>query len=198
MSTLGSYINTAADNVRGEGANIREAVVQLAQAFSMLGDHSDDIFSTVESLSILVSALTNSTELMRYLNQNIASVTGLLANDPGEVGHAVRNVNSVVAEVGSFVADNRETLGTTTDKLASVSQALHDSLDDIKQTLHLTPNVFQNFLNIYQPAQGTMTSGLAITNFADPIGFLCSAVQAASRLGPNNQRSCVSSIWRPS
>ncbi|CAJ1504914.1 MCE family protein [[Mycobacterium] burgundiense] len=192
VSTLGSYINTAADNVRGEGANIREAVVQLAQAFSMLGDHSDDIFSTVESLSILVSALTNSTELMRYLNQNIASVTGLLANDPGEVGHAVRNVNSVVAEVGSFVADNRETLGTTTDKLASVSQALHDSLDDIKQTLHLTPNVFQNFLNIYQPAQGTMTSGLAITNFADPIGFLCSAVQAASRLGAEQSaKLCV-------
>lgn len=197
VSTLGSYINTAADNLRGEGANIRNAVVQLAQAFSMLGDHRDDIFSTVESLSILVSALTNSTDLMRYLNQNIASVTGLLANDPGEIAHAVTNVNSVVADVGSFVADNRETLGTTTDKLASVSQALHDSLDDIKQTLHLTPNVFQNFLNIYQPAQGTMSSALVITNFADPIGFICGAVQAASRLGAEQSAKLCAQYLAP-
>ena len=197
VSTLGSYINTAADNVRGQGADIRNAVVQLAQAFSMLGDHSDDVFSTVENLSVLVSALTNSTDLMRYLNQNIASVTGLLANDPDEVSQAVRNLNSVVADVGSFVADNRETIGTTTDKLASVSQALHDSLDDIKQTLHLTPNVFQNFLNIYQPAQGTMSSALVITNFADPIGFICGAVQAASRLGAEQSAKLCAQYLAP-
>lgn len=192
VSTLGSYVNTAADNLRGEGANIRRAVIELAEAFSALGDHSDDIFSTVEGLSTLVTALHSSTDLMRYLNQNLASVTHLLANDPAEVAHAVRDVNAVVDDVRTFVGDNRETLGTTTDKLSSVTQALHDSLDDIKQTLHLAPNAFQNFLNIYQPAQATMTSALAVTNFADPVGFLCGAVQAASRLGAEESaKLCV-------
>ncbi|MGV0835776.1 MCE family protein [Mycolicibacterium thermoresistibile] len=192
VSTLGSYVNTAADNLRGEGANIRRAVIELAEAFSALGDHSDDIFSTVEGLSTLVTALHSSTDLMRYLNQNLASVTHLLANDPAEVANAVRDVDAVVDDVRTFVGDNRETLGTTTDKLSSVTQALHDSLDDIKQTLHLAPNAFQNFLNIYQPAQGTMTSALAVTNFADPIGFLCGAVQAASRLGAEESaKLCV-------
>lgn len=192
VSTLGSYVNTAADNLRGEGANIRRAVIELAEAFSALGDHSDDIFSTVEGLSTLVTALHSSTDLMRYLNQNLASVTHLLANDPAEVAHAVRDVNAVVDDVRTFVGDNRETLGTTTDKLSSVTQALYDSLDDIKQTLHLAPNAFQNFLNIYQPAQATMTSALAVTNFADPVGFLCGAVQAASRLGAEESaKLCV-------
>ncbi len=192
VSTLGAYVDTAADNLRGEGANIRDAIVQLAQSFSILGDHSDDLFSTVESVSALVSALHSSTDLMRYLNQNIASVTALLANDPGEIAGAVRNLNAVVGDVRAFVADNRETVGTTTDKLAAVTQTVHDSLDDIKQTLHLAPNAFQNFLNIYQPAQATMTSALAITNFADPIGFLCGAVQAASRKGAEESaKLCV-------
>ena len=192
VSTLGSFVNTAADNLRGEGDNIREAVVQLAETFSALGDHSDDIFSTVEGLSMLVTALHNSTDLMRYLNQNLASVTNLLANDPQEVADAVRDVNSVVDDVRMFVAENTETLGTTTDKLSSVTQALDDSLDDIKQTLHLAPNAFQNFVNIYQPAQATMTSALAVTNFADPIGVLCGAVQAASRLGAEESaKLCV-------
>ena len=45
VSTLGAFVNTAADNLRGQGANIRDTVIKLSQAFSALGDHSDDIFS---------------------------------------------------------------------------------------------------------------------------------------------------------
>ena len=62
VSPLGSVINTAADNLRGQGANIRDTVIKLSQAFSALGDHSTDIFSTVKNLSILVSALQDSTD----------------------------------------------------------------------------------------------------------------------------------------
>ena len=140
VSPLGSIINTTADNLRGQGANIRDTVIKLSQAFSALGDHSTDIFSTVKNLSILVSALQDSTTLMRQLNQNLASVTGVLADNPDEIGDAVRDLNDVVGEVQSFVAENRESLGTTSDKLAGVTQALTDSLDDVKQFLHVAPN----------------------------------------------------------
>ena len=156
VSPLGSLINTTADNLRGQGANIRDTVIKLSQAFSALGDHSTDIFSTVKNLAILVSALQDSTNLMRQLNQNLASVTGLLADDPDEVGDAVRDLNAAVGEVQTFVAENREALGTTSDKLAGVTQALTDSLDDIKQFLHVAPNTLQNYVNIWQPAQGAV------------------------------------------
>jgi len=192
VSTLGAFVNTAADNLRGQGTNIRDTVIKLSQAFSALGDHSKDLFSTVKNLSILVSALQSSQDLLGQLNQNLASVTGLLANDPNEVGNAVDSINAVVGDVTSFVSNNRETLGTTGDKLSSVTTALYQSLGDIKQTLHIAPNAFQNFLNIYQPAQGTLTGALAVNNFANPIQFLCGAVQAASRLGAEQSaKLCV-------
>ncbi len=140
VSPLGSVINTTADNLRGQGANIRDTVIKLSQAFSALGDKSTDIFSTIKNLSILVSALQDSTTLMRQLNQNLASVTGLLADSPDEVANAVSDFNAVVGDVQSFVADNRESLGTTSDKLAGVTQALTESLDDVKQFLHVAPN----------------------------------------------------------
>ena len=188
----GRVINTAADNLRGQGANIRDTIIKLSQAFSALGDHSNDIFCTVKNLSMLVSALQDSTDLMRQLNQNLAAVTGLLADDPNEVGHAVTIVNAAVGDVQSFVADNREALGTTSDKLASVVTTLDDSLDDIKQTLHVAPNVLQNFINIYQPAQGALTGVPGVNNFANPICFLCGAIQAASRLGAEQSaKLCV-------
>ncbi|MDY6997319.1 MAG: MCE family protein [Actinomycetota bacterium] len=192
VSPLGSAINTTADNLRGQGANIRDTVVKLSQAFSALGDHSTDIFSTVKNLATLVSALQDSTDLMRQLNQNLASVTGLLADDPDEVGRAVSDLNAAVGEVQSFVAENRDALGTTSEKLAGVTQALNDSLDDVKQFLHVAPNTFQNYVNIWQPAQGSVSSVPQINNFANPIQFLCGAVQAASRLGAEQSaKLCV-------
>jgi phospholipid/cholesterol/gamma-HCH transport system substrate-binding protein len=76
--------------------------------------------------------------------------------------------------------------------LASVTQAVTDSLDDVKQLLHVAPTAFQNFLNIYQPAQGTLSGALAVTQFANTIQFLCSAVQAASRRGAaESAKLCV-------
>ncbi|KMV17517.1 mammalian cell entry protein [Mycobacterium heckeshornense] len=192
VSTLGSFVNTAADNLRGQGPAIRETVLKLSQAVSALGDHSDDLFSTFKNLSILVSALHDSSGLLRQLNQNLAAVTGQLANDPNEVGNAVSDLNDVVGDLTSFTADNREALGTASDKLASVSNAVVQSLDDIKQTLHIAPTAFQNFLNIYEPAQGALSGALAINNFANPVQFLCSAIQAASRLGAKQSaKLCV-------
>jgi phospholipid/cholesterol/gamma-HCH transport system substrate-binding protein len=192
LSSLGAFVHTAADNLRGQGANIRDTIIELSAAFSALGDHSNDLFSTLKHLSILVSALQDSRDLMRQLNVNLAAVTGLLSNGPSEVGDAVKDINDVVGDVRSFVADNRESLGTTSDKLASVTRALVDSEDDIKQVLHVAPTTFQNFLNVYQPAQGTLSGALAANNFSNPISFICGAIQAASRLGAEQSaKLCV-------
>jgi phospholipid/cholesterol/gamma-HCH transport system substrate-binding protein len=187
VSPLGEFIDTAADNLRGRGAQIRDTLIKLSQAVSAIGDHSDDVFLTAKNLSTLVSALHDSADLMRQLNTDLAAVTALLANDPDEIGHAITDLNSAVGDVQRFVADNREALGTTSDRLASISKALVDSLDDVKQALHTLPGTVQGIANIYGPAHGSLTGVMALGNFANPISFLCGAVQAASRL--NNAQS---------
>ncbi|MCX2931783.1 MCE family protein [Mycobacterium sp. CVI_P3] len=196
-STLGQFISTTADNLRGQGTNIRETLVKLSQAFSALGDHSSDLFSTVKNLSTLVSALQGSADLMRALNQNLADVTGLLSNDTDEVGNAIAEINGVVGDVQSFVLEHKETLGTTSDKLASITTALTASLDDVKQTLHIAPNAFQNFLNSYQPAQASPTGAVAFNNFANPISFVCGAIQAASRMGAEQSAKLCAQYLAP-
>jgi phospholipid/cholesterol/gamma-HCH transport system substrate-binding protein len=136
--------------------------------------------------------LQDSTAVIRQLNQNLASATGLLSNDPDEVGNAVRDINAVVEEVRSFVADNRETMGVASDRMASISGALVDSLDDLEQSLHVAPNTVQNFANIYHPAQGSIHSAMVMNMFADPITFVCGGVQAASRLNAEQSaKLCV-------
>ncbi|WP_167104530.1 MCE family protein [Mycobacterium sp. DL592] len=187
VSTLGAFIDTAADNLRGQGPDIRQTVVKMAQAFSILGDHSDDIFATIKNLSVVVAALQDSASLLEQFNRNLASVSGALSQSPGSVSKAVSDLNDVVSETTRFIAENRDQIGATTDKLASISSAVHDSIGDVEQSLHLFPNTLQNFVNIYQPTQQGITGVLTMQNFANPISFLCGGIQAASRL--NNEQS---------
>lgn len=183
VSTLGALINTAAANLRGQGSTIRDTIIKLSQTVSALGDHSNDIFATFKNLSTLVTALHDSADLLEQLNHNLAAVSTVLADDPSKVGQAAEDLSTVVGDVQSFTAENREAIGTASDKLTSITKALVDSLDDIKQTLHIAPTVLQNFNNIYEPANGALTGALAASNFNNPIAFLCGAIQAASRLG---------------
>src|ERR1700758_2614867 len=182
VSTLGEFINTTANNLRGQGASIRDTVIKLSQALSALGDHSKDLFGTFKNLSTLVSALHDSADLLEQLNRNLAAVTSLLADDPNKIGQACEDLPSVVQHVVGFVEDTREAIGTTSDKLASITTAIVESLDDIKQTLHIAPTTLSNLNNIFEPANGSLTGALAVNNFSNPIEFLCGAVQAASRL----------------
>jgi len=192
VSTLGSFISTAAANLSGQGADIRTAVITLSQTISALGDHSGDIFTTFKNLSTLVSALHDSADLLEELKGNMAAVTSLIADNPQKVGTAVEDLGAVIGDVKSFADDNREAVGTATDKLASISDVLVASLDDLEQTLHIAPTTVANFANIYEPANGSLTGALAVNNFADPIGFLCGAIQAASRLNAEqSSKLCV-------
>lgn len=192
VSPLGEFIDTAAANLRGQGGTARDTVIKLSQAMSALGDHSTDIFDTVKNLQLLVSALSSSSDLLAEFNTNFADVSAVLSNSPNEIAAATQGLNSAVTDLRGFVAENREPLGTTIDHLAAITTALNDSRGDIKQVLHITPTVFSNFTNIYQPAQSAITGILAPVNFADTVKFICGAIEAASRKGwEQSSKLCV-------
>lgn len=192
VSPVGEFINSAAANLRGQGDTARDTVGKLSQAISALGDHSTDIFSTVRDLQLLVSALSSSSDLLASFNTNLADITTVLSNTPDEVANATKGLDGAVNDLSGFVAENREGLGVAFDRLASITTALNDSRGDIKQVLHITPTVFQNFMNIYQPAQSSVTGILAPVNFANTVQFICSAIEAASRQGfEKSSKLCV-------
>jgi phospholipid/cholesterol/gamma-HCH transport system substrate-binding protein len=192
VSALGALINSAAGNLSGQGTAIRDTIVKLSQTISVLNEHGTDVFGTIKNLSTLVSGLRDSSDLLAQLNINLAGVSALLADDPNKVARAVGDLNDVIGDVRSFVAETREPIGVASDTLRSVSDAVIGSLDDLEQTLHIAPNVAANFNNIYEPANGSLTGALQINNFANPISFLCGAIQAASRLGAEQaSKLCV-------
>ena len=197
VSTLGEFINTTADNLRGQGGTARDTVIKLSQAASALGDHASDIFSTVRNLQLLVSALSSSSDLLASFNTNLADVTTVLSNSPNEIADAARGLDGAVNDLRGFVAENKEGLGETFDHLNAITTALNDSRGDVKQALHIAPTVFQNFTNIYQPAQSAITGILAPVNFADTVQFICSSIQAAAREGAEQSAKLCTQYLAP-
>ena len=190
ISTLGEFINTAATNLRGQGTDIRDAIVKLSQTVSALADHSGDLYGSFKNLAALVSALHDSGGLLRKLNENLAAVSSALSDNT--ISEYLKVLNDDLQPIIDFLNENKETLGVTSDRAAELTDALVQSIDDVKQALHVGPNVFQNVLNIYQPAQSAFSGIIALQNFANPLQFLCSAVQAASRLGAEESaKRCV-------
>ncbi|MDH6293334.1 MCE family protein [Rhodococcus opacus] len=189
---LGQFVNDAADSLSGKGADINATLIKLSEAMSTLSDGRDDVFATVRNLQVFVSALAASDRQIVELNQNLASVSGVLTNSDQELATSLDSVDALVQRIGQFVSDNREGLGKSVDDLAAVTTTLHESSPEIEQILHVLPNTLQNFYNIYQPAQGTMTGALAVTQMQNPIQFICGAIQAASQKGAaESAKLCV-------
>jgi phospholipid/cholesterol/gamma-HCH transport system substrate-binding protein len=182
-SSPGELIDTAAANLRGEGLTVNSTLSKMSEALSILGDKSTDIFSTVRNLQVFVSALSSSSDLLAQLNNQLADVSTLLSNEPNEVARATADLDGAIHDVGTFVAENRDRISTTTSQLASVTTALQESKGDLEQTLHIAPTSFQNFVNIFQPAQSALTGILAFNNFANPLQFICGMIQAAAQKG---------------
>lgn len=180
-SAVGAFVNTAAANLQGQGDTARETVIKLSQAMSALGDHSTDIFSTVRNMQLLVSALTSSSDLLASFNVNLADITSVLSNSPREFADAMTGLDAAVKDLRDFISENREGFGTTVDHLTAITSALDESRGDLKQILHIAPSVFQNFVNIYQPAQSAITGVMALGNFANTVQFICSGIEALAR-----------------
>ena len=58
-----------------------------------------------------------------------------------------------------------------------------EPLNGLETGLHVYPNLISNLININAPNQGGIVGLPVIASFANPMQFICSAIQAGSRLG---------------
>lgn len=181
--SLGNFVNSAADSLRGKGDDINSTLTKLSDAMSTMSDGRDDLFATIRNLQAFMTALSASDDQIVQLNQNVAAVSDVLDNSDSELAMALQNVDAMTSRLGQFVRDNRDGLTKSVNDLAAATTSLNDVRPDIEQLLHVAPTAIQDMYNIYQPAQGSFTGALAVTQFQNPVQFICGAIQAASQLG---------------
>jgi phospholipid/cholesterol/gamma-HCH transport system substrate-binding protein len=182
---FGDIIESAADGFAGKGEQLNKTLKGLSEALFTLNEGRGDFFSVIKSLALFVNALYKSDQQFVALNDDLATFTNAFSNTDREVAKALQDLNALLASTRSFLDQNAEVLTHDVNNLADVTNAIlqPDSKDGLETALHVFPNLAANLANIVSPVTGGVNSYAVINNFANPIQFICSSIQAGSRLG---------------
>ncbi|MFJ4656579.1 MCE family protein [Nocardia sp. NPDC088792] len=178
QGSFGRFVNTAADNLDGNGQAFRDTLKELSGALNTLSDGRTDLFATIRNLQVFVDALSHSNDQIVQFGSRLASVSSVLAGVDTDLGAALDNLDGAVSDVKRFLDERGGALTDSLQRMADVTQLLVDKRPQIEQVLHAGPTALVNFYQIYKPAQGTLTGYPVLTNMADPISFLCGSIQA--------------------
>jgi phospholipid/cholesterol/gamma-HCH transport system substrate-binding protein len=182
---FGEVISSFADGLAGKGKQINTTLDSLSRALTALNEGRGDFFAVVRSLALFVNALHQDDQQFVALNQNLAQFTTRLASSDGDLTNALQQFDSLLSTLRPWLAKNREVLSHDVNNLATVTNTLlqPEPLNGLETALHVLPTAASNINQIYHPSHGSVVAVPAITNFANPMQFICSSIQAGSRLG---------------
>jgi phospholipid/cholesterol/gamma-HCH transport system substrate-binding protein len=182
---FGEIIESAANNLAGKGKQIHDTLDSLSEALTALNEGRGDFVSITRSLAQFVTALYQNDQRFVALNDNLAQFTDWFTKSDHDVADTVTRIDDVLTMARKFLHDNSSVLTHDVGNLADATTAIlqPDPRDGLETALHVLPTFAGNFNNLYHPLQGSLAGIFVIPNFANPMQFICSAIQAGSRLG---------------
>ena len=181
---FGEVIESFADGLAGKGKQINTTLDSLSRALTALNQGRGDFFAVVRSLALFVNALHQDDAQFVALNQNLADFTTHLAHSDADLANAVQQFDGLLKTIRPWLDQNRGVLTQDINNLADVTNTIlqPDPLNGLETALHVVPTAAANINQIYHPSHGSVVAIPAIT-FSNPMQFICSSIQAGSRLG---------------
>ncbi|MFC4124456.1 MCE family protein [Nocardia rhizosphaerae] len=178
QGSFGRFVNTAADNLDGNGQKFRDTLRELSATLTTLSDGRTDLFGTIRNLQKFVEVLSASNEQIVQFSGRLASVSSVLAGASEDLGNGLDSLDIALADVQRFLDGTGGELTEGVERLADVTQTLVDKRPEIERVLHGAPTAMVNFYQIYKPAQGTLSGAVSLNNTANPLSFLCGSIRA--------------------
>jgi phospholipid/cholesterol/gamma-HCH transport system substrate-binding protein len=190
-TSVGRFIDSAANALDGNGDKLRETLKQLSGVGRILADGSGNFVGIIKNLQVFVTALRDSNEQIVSFGDRLATLSSVLDGSKSDLDAALTNLAVAISEVKRFVANTRDRTATQLQGLKDVTQTLVDVKTDFEQVLHVAPNSFANGYNIYDPDTGTARGGFSIPNLASPMQLVCGAIGAShNATAPETAKLC--------
>jgi phospholipid/cholesterol/gamma-HCH transport system substrate-binding protein len=182
---FGDVIESFANGLAGKGKQINTTLNSLSDALTTLNEGRGDFFAVVRSLALFVNALYQSDKQFVALNSDLAQFTNAFTNSDRELATALQQIDGLLSTTRKFVGDNGSVLAHDINNLAETTNAIlqPDPRNGLETALHVFPNLGANVNSIYEPTHGSLTQVPVLASFANPLQFICSSIQAGSRLG---------------
>ena len=177
-SSVGRFIDSAANAMDGNGDKLRETIRQLTGLSRILADGSGNITDIIANLQTFVTVLRDSSTQIVQFQDRLATVSSVLDGSRSELDAALTNLSSAVDDVQRFVAGSRNQTAEQVERLADVVGNLSANQTALKNLLHVAPNAIGNSYNIYNPDIQSALGGFALANFSNPLQVVCAAIGA--------------------
>ena len=175
-TSLGRFIESTANAMEGNGAKLRDTLAQLSTFARILAEGSGDIVTTIKSLQTFVTAMRDSSDEIVLFQDRLATFSTVLADSRSDLDTAMSELAVAVGEIQRFVAGTRDKTSEQVQRIANTTQVLVDNRAVLENILHVAPTAFSNGYNILHPNLPGAMGSFVLTNFANPVQFLCSAI----------------------
>ena len=182
---FGDVVDAFADGLNGKGEQINTTLTALSESITALNEGRGDFFAVAKSLALFVNALHKNDQQFVALNTNLAEFTNKFNQSDQEVAQTLQAVDGMLTTARQFIKDNGSVLAHDVNNLSEATTALlqPEPRDGLETALHVFPNMAANLVNIYEPTSGALSTVPVIASFANPMEFVCSSIQSASRMG---------------
>ncbi|TDC55233.1 MCE family protein [Actinomadura sp. KC345] len=153
---LSRLLGTGAENLAGNGHDIRTTTERMAQAAKTLSGSRQDLFATIRGLRTFTTMLRTNDGQVRQAQRQLADVAEFLAADRHELDAALKALTVALARIKTFIRDNREQISGNVGKLAEITQLLVKQRRSLAEALDVQPLNATNILNAYDPATRTL------------------------------------------
>ncbi len=183
VGPLTRLLDSTARNFGGQGVQFNQTIQDFSQLTKTLSDNEDELFGSMEQVQQFTSTLARNDDVVRRFNDSLAGGAEVLAGERQELARALRDLGVAMAEIRTFVRDNKASLSTNIKGLNRISKTLVKRRDALDEILRVAPAALNNlFLAGNSEAETLDTrdniSELLVSLEEDPVTAICTLAGA--------------------
>jgi phospholipid/cholesterol/gamma-HCH transport system substrate-binding protein len=179
---LSRLLKVGAENLGGNGEQLRQTLNDLATLVSALDDNKTGLTGTVDQLDQFSTTLIKDDSGIRHLYTDLATVSAELDADRTALASALKNLAVATGEVASLVKDNRDVITSDVKGLVDVTNVLVQDKKQLTELLDDAPLALQNLSGTYNPATQTLDTRTNVEQTNDPT-YQCTVLQSLGLAG---------------
>ncbi|MFB7940055.1 MCE family protein [Streptomyces sp. NPDC056049] len=153
---LSELLDTGAKNLKGNGEAIGGSLERFGKAAKTLDGNSEALFATLGHLQSFTTMLKEKDGDVRTAQERLDEVVGFFAENKDDLAGALKELGTALAQVKTFIKDNRGELKKNVDRLVPLTRTLVDQRASLAEALDVGPLAAGNLVNAYDPDTRTI------------------------------------------
>ncbi|MCX5409685.1 MCE family protein [Streptomyces sp. NBC_00335] len=153
---LSGLLDTGAKNLKDNGDAIGTSIQEFGKAAKTLDGSSDDLFATLSQLQTFTTMLKNKDGDVRTAQERLDDVVTFFADNKDDLAGALTELGKALAQVKTFIQNNRGELKQNVDRLVPLTQSLVDQRASLAEALDVAPLAAGNVVGAYNKDTRTL------------------------------------------